>query len=108
LLIACKVKVVKNKVAPPFRFAEFEIIYSQGISKLGEMIDIGVEHNLVEKSGSWYSYNSVRIGQGKENAKVYLTENPETANEIEMKIREILGMPCCDSGSEKKEKKGKE
>ena len=105
---ATKVKVVKNKVAPPFRFAEFEIIYGVGISKIGEMIDIGVEHNLVEKSGSWYSYNSIRIGQGKENAKVYLTENPNVASEIEMRIREILGMPCCEAKEEKKAKKGKE
>jgi recombination protein RecA len=103
-----KVKVVKNKVASPFKTAEFEIIYGTGVSKIGEMIDIGVEHNLVEKSGSWYSYNSVRIGQGKENAKGYLAENSETANEIEMKIREILGMPCCEAGSEKKAKKGKD
>lgn len=87
-----KVKVVKNKVAPPFKIAEFEIIYGEGVSKLGELIDLGVNFDLVEKSGSWYSYNSVRIGQGKENAKVYLKENPEMALEIENKVRVKCGL----------------
>jgi len=81
------VKVVKNKVAPPFRTAKFEIIYGEGISKIGEIIDLGVDMNIIEKSGSWYSYNSVRIGQGKENAKEYLKNNPEMLKEIENKIR---------------------
>jgi len=86
------VKVVKNKVAPPFKKALFEIMYGEGISKTGEIIDIGVEKGMIEKSGSWYSYNSIRIGQGKENAKVYLQENPEVMLEIENKIKKELGL----------------
>lgn len=85
-----RVKVVKNKMAPPFKKAEFEIHYGAGISLLSEVIDLGVEHNLVDKAGSWYSYNGDRIGQGKDNARVYLSEHPETAAEIEAKIRAIL------------------
>ncbi|MFC1659496.1 recombinase RecA [Pseudomonadota bacterium] len=102
-----RVKVVKNKVAPPFRTAEFEIMYSEGISRHGEMVDLGVKHDIVEKSGSWYSYNSTRIGQGKGNVKTYFKENPEIANEIENKIRELVGIPLVGDGlSEKKGKKG--
>lgn len=82
-----RVKVVKNKVAPPFRQADFEILYGEGISRNGELIELGVLNNFVEKSGSWYSYNGQKIGQGKENAKDYLKENPHIANEIEGKIR---------------------
>ena len=85
-----RVKVVKNKLAPPFKKAEFEILYGVGISRLGELIDMGVEHDLVDKAGSWYSYNGERIGQGKENARAYLTENPEMANEIDEKLRAQL------------------
>ncbi len=85
-----RVKVVKNKVAPPFREAEFEIMYGKGISRNGEIIDIGVLQGLVEKSGSWYSYNGERIGQGKENARTFLETHPEIASEIEGKIREKL------------------
>jgi recombination protein RecA len=85
-----RVKVVKNKVAPPFREAEFEIMYGQGISRNGEIIDIGVLQGLVEKSGSWYSYNGERIGQGKENARNFLEQHPEIARDIEGKIREKL------------------
>ncbi|MFC4309447.1 recombinase RecA [Steroidobacter flavus] len=85
-----RVKVVKNKVAPPFREAEFEIMYGKGISRNGEIIDIGVLQGLVEKSGSWYSYNGERIGQGKENARTFLDTHPEIASEIEGKIREKL------------------
>jgi recombination protein RecA len=85
-----RVKVVKNKVAPPFREAEFEIMYGKGISRNGEIIDIGVAQSLVEKSGSWYSYNGERIGQGKENARNFLETHPEIASEIEGKIREKL------------------
>lgn len=84
------VKVVKNKVAPPFRTANFEISYGEGISKLGEIVDLGVEYDILEKSGSWYSYNSQRLGQGKENIKEYLKTNSDLASEIEMKIREKL------------------
>ncbi len=85
-----RVKVVKNKVAPPFREAEFEIMYGQGISRNGEIIDMGVLHGFVEKSGSWYSYNGERIGQGKENAKTFLDQHPEKSREIEGKLREKL------------------
>lgn len=84
------VKVVKNKVAPPFRTANFEICYGEGISKLGEIVDLGVEYDILEKSGSWYSYNSQRLGQGKENIKEYLKTNPALCDEIETKIREKL------------------
>ena len=85
-----RVKVVKNKVAPPFREAEFEILYGQGISRNGEVIDIGVAQGFVEKSGSWFSYNGERIGQGKENARTFLDQHPEIAREIEGRIREKL------------------
>ncbi|MFM2327105.1 MAG: hypothetical protein RIR31_1307 [Bacteroidota bacterium] len=83
-----KVKVVKNKVAPPFRQAEFDIIYGEGISKVGEIIDMGVELGIVQKSGSWFSYNSDKLGQGRESVKQLMLDNPEMANEIETKIRE--------------------
>ncbi len=82
-----KVKVVKNKVAPPFRQAEFDIIYGEGISKVGEIIDMGVEMGIVQKSGSWFSYNNDKMGQGRESVKQLLLDNPEMANEIEAKIR---------------------
>ncbi len=82
-----RVKVVKNKVAPPFKQVEFDIMYGQGVSKVGEILDLGVKAGLVEKSGAWFSYDSVRIGQGRENAKTYLTENPEMAQRIENAIR---------------------
>lgn len=83
-----RVKVVKNKVAPPFRQAEFEILYGEGISHTGEIIELGVQHNIIEKMGAWYSYNKERIGQGKENVRTWLNERPEVAREIENKIRE--------------------
>ena len=82
-----KVKVVKNKVAPPFRTAEFDIIYGEGISKVGEIIDMGVELGIVQKSGSWFSYNNDKLGQGRESVKQLMIDNPEMANEIEAKIR---------------------
>ena len=82
-----RVKVVKNKVAPPFKQAEFEILYGEGISREGEIIDLGVQAGLVEKSGAWYSYNGTRVGQGKDNARVYLKEHPAVAREIEEQIR---------------------
>ena len=85
-----RVKVVKNKVSPPFRIAEFEILYGHGISTEGEIIDMGVENNLIEKSGSWYSYNGDRIGQGKENVREFLIENPKIAKELTEKIRQIM------------------
>lgn len=83
-----RVKVVKNKVSPPFKVVDFDIMYGSGISKVGEILDIGVKLELIEKSGSWFSYNSTRIGQGRENVKEYLLSNPAMANEIEKKIRE--------------------
>ena len=85
-----RVKVVKNKVSPPFKMAEFEILYGYGISREGEIIDLGVQHGLIDKAGSWYSYGDDRIGQGKENVREYLKTNPETAAEIEAKIRAKL------------------
>ena len=85
-----KVKVVKNKVAPPFRLAEFDIIYGEGISKVGEIIDMGVELGIVQKSGSWFSYNNDKLGQGREAVKQLMLDNPEMANEIEAKIREKI------------------
>ena len=84
------VKVVKNKVAPPFKSCSVEVIYGQGISYLGELVDLGVELNILEKSGAWYSYNGQKIGQGRDKAKLYLSENPTEASEIEAKIREAL------------------
>ncbi len=87
-----RVKVVKNKVAPPFRQVEFDIMYGKGISKVGELVDLGVKAGVVEKSGSWFSYGSERIGQGRENAKQYLLDNPDIANAIEAKVRENAGL----------------
>jgi recombination protein RecA len=87
-----KVKVVKNKVAPPFREAEFDIMYGQGISIEGDLIDIGVAQNLVEKSGSWYSYKGERIGQGRENARQFLKDHPDAANALDVDLRKLLGL----------------
>jgi recombination protein RecA len=84
---ATRVKVVKNKVAPPFKQVEFDIMYGEGVSKVGEILDLGVKAGLIEKSGAWFSYDSVRIGQGRENAKAYLKENPDVAQRIENAIR---------------------
>ncbi len=86
-----KVKVVKNKVAPPFKTAEFDIMFGEGISKLGELIDYGVKLEIIDKAGSWFSYNDKKIGQGKENSKIFLKEQPEIANEIEEKILKAMG-----------------
>ncbi|TMH77464.1 MAG: recombinase RecA [Betaproteobacteria bacterium] len=87
-----KVKVVKNKVAPPFKQADFDILYGEGISREGEVVDLGSQHGIIEKSGAWYSYNGDRIGQGKDNAREYLRERPALALEIENKIRERVGI----------------
>jgi recombination protein RecA len=87
-----RVKVVKNKVAPPFKQVEFDIMYGEGISKTGELVDLGVKANIVEKSGSWYSHDSQRIGQGRENAKLYLKNNPQVAESIEREIRANAGL----------------
>ncbi|MGH7501319.1 MAG: recombinase RecA [Longimicrobiales bacterium] len=86
-----RVKVVKNKVAPPFKQAEFDVMYNEGISHTGLLVDLGVENDIVQKSGAWFSYGDTRIGQGRENAKVFLKENPDTAAEIEARVREALG-----------------
>jgi len=100
------VKVVKNKVAPPFKQVEFDIMYGEGISKIGEILDLGVKAGVVEKSGSWFSYDSVRIGQGRENAKKFLKENPEMCTKLEAAIRgrtdevaeEMMTGPDADEG----------
>ncbi|MDH5411974.1 MAG: recombinase RecA, partial [Alphaproteobacteria bacterium] len=87
-----KVKVVKNKVAPPFKVVEFDIMYGEGISKTGELLDLGVNAGIVEKAGAWFSYEGQRVGQGRENAKTFLKDNPEMAAEIERRIRENAGI----------------
>jgi recombination protein RecA len=89
-----RVKVVKNKVAPPFKLAEFDIIYGEGISKVGDLLDLGASLDIVEKSGAWYSYGGERIGQGRENAKVFLKEHPDMTDEIAQKVRMGFGLPA--------------
>ena len=101
-----RVKLVKNKVAPPFRDCEFDIIYGQGISKIGDLLDLAVIHELVAKAGTWFSYNETRIGQGRTNSQNFLKENPAMCEEIEFKLREKLGLN--KESTEKKEKKTKE
>jgi recombination protein RecA len=88
-----RVKVVKNKVSPPFREALFDILYGEGISREGEIVELGVVHDIVEKSGAWYAYNGEKIGQGKDNAREFLKENPELSVEIENKVRAAVGIP---------------
>lgn len=88
-----RVKVVKNKVAPPFKIAEFDILYGKGISAEGSIIDLGLEHNVINKSGAWYSYREERLGQGRENVRDFLIENKDMKNEIELKVRELAGLP---------------
>ena len=95
-----RVKVVKNKVAPPFREAEFDIMFGQGISKEGDILDLAVTENVIQKSGAWFAYNDDKIGQGRENAKTYLKEHPEVMAEIEAKLREIY---CFEDNAEKEE-----
>ncbi len=95
-----KVKVVKNKVAPPFKEAFFDILYGQGISHEGEIIELGVAHKFIDKSGAWYAYNGEKIGQGKDNAREYLKEHPEIAQEIEAKVRDAVGVPNPAAESE--------
>jgi len=94
-----KVKVVKNKVAPPFKTAEFDILYGEGISRQGEVIDMGVDARVLDKSGAWYAYNGEKIGQGKDNAREFLRENPDIAREIENKVREHMGIPLVGAGA---------
>ncbi|MFZ9552208.1 MAG: recombinase RecA, partial [Hylemonella sp.] len=95
-----KVKVVKNKVAPPFKTAEFDILFGEGISREGEIIDMGVNARIIEKSGAWYAYEGEKIGQGRDNAREFLRENPELAHEIENKVRESLGIPLLNEVAE--------
>jgi recombination protein RecA len=95
-----RVKIVKNKVAPPFKQCEFDILYNEGISHEGELIDLGVIHNIVDKSGAWYGYGKERIGQGKDNARQFLKDNPEMANEIEEKLRVAMGISEADIAEE--------
>ncbi|OBS31513.1 recombinase RecA [Tepidimonas fonticaldi] len=92
-----KVKVVKNKVAPPFKTADFDILYGEGISREGEIVDLGVQHKVIEKSGAWYAYGGEKIGQGRENAREFLKENPDLAREIENKIRAVVGVAALPS-----------
>ena len=99
-----RVKVIKNKVASPFKQAEFDIMYNEGISKEGNLVDIGVNEEIVQKSGAWFAYNDIRLGQGRENAKIYLKENPEIALEIENKIRAKHDLPLCKEQIYKDEK----
>ncbi|TPN88315.1 recombinase RecA [Mesorhizobium sp. CU2] len=87
-----RVKVVKNKLAPPFKVVEFDIMYGEGVSKTGELIDLGVKAGVIEKSGAWFSYNSQRLGQGRENAKLFLRDNPDTAREVELALRQNAGL----------------
>ncbi len=98
-----KVKVVKNKLSPPFRIAEFDIVYGEGISKVGEILDLGVDYDIVKKSGAWYSYGGSKIGQGREASKRFLKDNPEVSDEIERKVKEIvLGIPAVEEKAAKK------
>lgn len=94
-----RVKVVKNKVAPPFREAEFDIMFGKGISREGDILDIAVDNNIIEKSGAWFAYNGQKIGQGRENTKVYLKENPAVTLEIENKVRELYDLPPADDAA---------
>ncbi|MDB4880846.1 MAG: recombinase RecA [Gemmatimonadetes bacterium] len=94
-----RVKVVKNKVAPPFKQAEFDIMYAEGISHTSLLVDIGAESNIIEKSGAWYSYNGQKIGQGRENAKMYLKDNPAMMAEIEEKVKVVLGITAAEPGT---------
>lgn len=103
-----RVKVVKNKVAPPFKQAEFDIIYNEGISRQGEILELGVNHGFVDKAGAWFSYQGQRIGQGKDNARNFLKEHPELAQEIENKLREKLLVPVANRPSEETEEEHEE
>jgi len=87
-----KVKIVKNKLAPPFREAEFDIIYGEGISREGDLLDLGVAQNVLEKSGSWFSYKGERIGQGRENARQFLKDNPDMRQNLDTELRKLLGL----------------
>lgn len=98
-----RVKVIKNKVAPPFRQAEFDIMYNEGISKTGNLVDVGVKEDIIQKSGAWFSYGDIRLGQGRENAKQYLKDNEDVALEIERKIREKHNLPMAEAAATKED-----
>ena len=98
-----RVKVAKNKVAPPFKQAEFDIMFGEGISRQGDVLDLGVEHNIVQKSGAWFSYDDIRLGQGRENAKQYLKDNPELCTKIEDQVRSIFGFETSEVAEAKEE-----
>jgi recombination protein RecA len=98
--VRTKVKVVKNKLSPPFREAEFDVIYGEGVSKEGSVLDLASDHNVVEKSGTWYTYKSERIGQGRENAKRYLKDNPKLLADLEVKVRDALGLKPVGGASQ--------
>lgn len=106
-----KVKVVKNKIAPPFKEAEFDIMFGQGISKEGDILDLAVKENIIEKSGAWYAYQGAKIGQGRENAKIYLRDNPAVCQDVENKVRAVYGLGASsaegEEPSDKEEKPGK-
>jgi recombination protein RecA len=94
-----KVKVVKNKVAPPFREAEFDILYGEGISKEGDLLDLGVDQKIIEKSGAWYAFNGDRMGQGRENARQFLKDNKDVRQEVENRLRQGLGLPVLEEAA---------
>ena len=101
-----RARIVKNKLAPPFKDAEFDIMFGEGISKYGELIDLALANDIINRSGTWFSYNETRMGQGRDNAKIFLKENNDVANEIETKIRTILKLPAAGAQPAKEEKKG--
>lgn len=100
-----RVKVVKNKIAPPFKEAEFDIMFGEGISSVGDILDLAAENGIINKSGAWYAYNGNKIGQGRENAKQYLKDNPEICNEVEMKVRELFNLEVPESDEKKAKEK---
>ena len=95
--------MVKNKVAPPFREAEFDIMFGEGISREGDILDLAVAHEVIQKSGAWFAYLGEKIGQGRENAKTYLRENPETMAEVEQQVRQKCGILCLEEGPAQRE-----
>ncbi len=103
-----RVKVVKNKIAPPFKEAEFDIMFGKGISREGDILDLAVKENIVEKSGAWFAYSGAKIGQGRENAKIYLTENPAVCAEVEAKVRAKYELPGAETEEEPAPKKAVE
>jgi recombination protein RecA len=104
----CRVKVVKNKVAPPFKMAEFDVVYGSGISREGLLIDLGVDARVVEKSGAWYSYGDTRLGQGRENAKQFLRDNPDIAEEVESQLKVAMGIVKSAGGAESEDAESEE